>query len=225
MMRTLTLLAACGFAGCVDEHDVDVFLVLPQIRNVCTLAGVARADLDVTGPGPESCHVRSETCGPIGDATYDCFQDAPDGPLRLERLAGGFFQLTVTLSDADGTFRGRRKLPLDSRSSPLIIPMDRADLSGWQTLLARVDVPTCAEAADLASVGLTLTPAGAARPLPDVTIDCARPQAMVTVPFGPLSAAANGRLSSGAVCYQVTIDAVVDPDHERVNLPLTRTCP
>jgi hypothetical protein len=93
-------------------------------------------------------------------------------------------------------------------------------------------VPTCAEARDLASVALTLTPDGAARPLPDVTIDCAAgapteatAEATIVVPRGPLSARAVGRLASGAVCYQAMLDTVVDATHDRVTLPLTRTCP
>lgn len=230
-MRARWLLAACAVAGpgCVDEHDVDVFVLLPQIPGVCGLAGVARADLALSGPGPESFHIRSDSCGPIGDGTYDGFQQSPDGALRFERLAGGFFELVVTLRDADGTYRGHRTLPFDARATPLVIGIDRADLDGWQTELARIAVPTCAEARDLASVALTLTPDGAARPLPEVTIDCATAgataEAMIVVPRGPLSAHATGRLASGAVCYQATLDTVVDAAHDRVTLPLTRTCP
>ena len=233
-MRARWLVAACAVAGpgCVDEHDVDVFVVLPQITGVCGLAGVARADLALSGPGPEAFHIRSDSCGPIGDGSYDGFQQAPDGPLRFERLASGFFELTVTLRDTDGTHRGHRTLPFDARTAPLVILMDRADVDGWQTELARVTVPTCAEARDLASVALTLTPDGAARPLPDVTIDCAAgastgatPEATIVVPRGPLAARAVGRLASGAVCYQAMLDTVVDAAHDRVTLPLTRTCP
>jgi hypothetical protein len=227
-MRARWLVAACAVAGgpgCVDEHDVDVFIVLPQVPGVCGLAGVARADLALSGPGPEAFHIRSDSCGPIGDGTYDGFQQAPGGPLRFERLAGGFFELTVTLGDADGAYRGHRTLPFDARTTPLVIPLDRADLDGWQTQPARVAVPTCAEARDLASVTLTLTPDGAARPLPDVTIDCAAAEASVVVPRGPLSVQAVGRLASGAACYQAMLDTVVDAAHDRVTLPLSRTCP
>jgi hypothetical protein len=234
-MRARWLVAAWAVAGpgCVDEHDVDVFVVLPQISGVCGLAGVARADLALSGPGPEAFQIRSDRCGPIGDGTYDGFQQAPDGPLRFERLAGGFFELTVTLRDADGAYRGHRTLPFDARTTPLVIPMDRADVDGWQTERARVAVPTCAEARDLASVTLTLTPDGAARPLPDATIDCAaagpqieaQTEAQIEVPRGPLSVHALGRLAGGAVCYEAMLDAVVDPAHDRVILPLTRTCP
>lgn len=228
-MRARWLVAACAVAGgCVDEHDVDVFVVLPQITGVCGLAGVARADLALSGPGPEAFHIRSDSCGPVGDGSFDGFQQAPDGPLRFERLADGFFELTVTLRDADGTYRGHRTLPFDARTTPLVITLDRADLDGWQTEAVRVAVPTCAEAGDLASVALTLTPDGAARPLPDVTIDCAAAaiaEAMIVVPRGPLAARAVGRLASGAVCYQAMLDTVVDDAHDRVTLPLTRTCP
>ena len=221
------LVAACAVAapGCVDEHDVDAFVVLPQIAGVCGLAGVARAELAVSGPGPEAFRIRSESCGPIGDGTYDGFQQAPDGPLRFERLAGGFFALTVTLRDADGTYRGHRTLPFDARTTPLVIALDRADLDGWQTGLAHLAVPTCAEAPDLASVVLTLTPGGAARPLPEIAIDCAAAAATTPVPRGPLSVHALGRLASGAACYQAALDTVVDAAHDRVTLPLTRTCP
>jgi hypothetical protein len=227
-MRTHTLLPALSLvAACGVEHDVDVYVVLPPIADVCTLAGVARVELAVEGPGPERFAIRSARCELL-DGEFSGFQDTADGPLRFSRLEDGFFVVAIELADADATPRGHRRLPFDSREDQLVVPIDRADLAGWPTTAATVAVPACDLDPTLATVHLVLTPQFAFRPAADVVVPCARPgptRITLDLPRGPVAIAAEGTLADGTVCYQGALDGFFDDDHAGADVPLHEVCP
>ncbi len=224
-IHALVALVAAG--ACVDEHDVDVYVVLPALPDVCALAGVGRVELAIEGPGPESFSIRSEICEVL-EGPYSGFTDTADGPLRFSRLEAGFFFVTIVLTDDDGTQRGDRSLPFDSRESDLFVPLDRVDLWGWQTTSATVHLPACDLDPTLAAVHLELTPALAYRPLHDVVVPCARPgptRATFDVPLGPIAILAEGTLDDGTPCYAGALDGFFDEVSREADLALQKVCP
>jgi hypothetical protein len=216
---SLALVAACG-----GEGDVDVYVVMPQVDDVCAHLAAARVELEVTGPGPERFTVRGEGCRRHPDFGFDgFFVAAGGGQLRLERLDDAFHWVTARVYAEDGALRGVRVQPFDARESPLAIVFLRPDLPGWPTTQLEVTVPTCALAPDLARVELAIQPVGGFVPT-RATLGCAEPRVRVAAPLGPAAITAEGRLTDGTLCYQGAATTVVERARQAA-LRLERTCP
>ncbi|HKA92092.1 MAG TPA: hypothetical protein VKE22_30720 [Haliangiales bacterium] len=227
-MKTLPLGLLLLAAGCAEEHDVTMYIVLPQIAGVCDYADVAYADVHVTGDGPEDFTFRATPCMHDPTLMFDGFERGPSGPLVLDRLLGDWYRVDVSLFSSAGSPRGQRHLPFLASHSPLVVDFARGDLVGWPATPVTLDLTTCAVAADLANVRLRLTPEAQAYPSVDMTVPCARPgptTAQATVPRGPFHVLADGFGADGTACYRADVSVtVLGPTAPAVELRLERLC-
>jgi hypothetical protein len=199
-------------AGCVAEHDVDVYVVLPA---PCADLGAARVTIDVTTADGERFSISTDNCTDrLADQELSGFQTT------LERLGSGYHRADIAIEDADGAALGTRSLPFPSET-PLVVSMTRADLPGWPTAELAVTIPACIAGNSLTEVQLSATLASDTRPAVDVAVGCdagspASPR--VVLPRGP------AKLIAKAPCWYGEAAATVE-DGAAIELELARSCP
>jgi hypothetical protein len=200
-----------------------VYVVMPQIEDVCLHADTASVELHVVGPGPEDFIVRGEGCA--HQPTYDfdgLFKDEDGGPLRFEHLQHDFYWVTARVYGSKGELRGERVQPFDAREPQMAIAFDRPDLPGWPMGELEVAIPACAFEDGLENVRVSVKPALAH--VPDVRmVSCRDGRVRLPAPRGPVVVTGEGMFSDGSVCFKGTASAVVDSDTD-AELPLTRSC-
>ncbi len=208
LLSMLALLSACG-----EEVDVDVFVVLPDIRSqesihapvltTCDLAGADHVELHVTGPGPESFTVTADQCGFDAELEAMGFLSQDGERIRIPRLEPAFYDLEARIYDEDGTLRGERIRPFDARDGVLPIIFQRPDLQNWPTEIAGLYIADCDADPSLERVAFSITPARAFGPIAEGEITCGAPPGTlrhdpvpntihVQAPVGPMTVSLEG---------------------------------
>lgn len=220
----LLALAACG-----RERDVDLFVVMPLVDDVCTHADLDRVELRITGPGPEDFTLRASGCRRQAEFMFDGFFTAErGGQLVLDHLQEGFYRIDASVFGSDGSLRGTRSLPIDARTSPQAIIFERPDLPGWPTLEVEVIVPACRVQPDLVRVHIVATPVGAFVPAATATVGCVTGQptrARFDLPIGPVELTGEGMLDDETVCHSGAATVLFTDERREAELPLDRLCP
>ena len=208
-MRSLVLvLAACGV-----EHDVEVFVVLPDVPAACATLGATRVTLAIETVDGEAFAIEAAPCL---DRLAD--QEASGFHTRLERLGAGYHRADATI-EAAGAVLGGRSLPF-SADQALVVGLVRADLPGWPMATIELAVPACAEG--LVGVHVTAGPPGS-MPEVDTIAACGAPMS-IAVSRGPVVVNVAGVRADGSRCASVMRDAVAFDDAV-VELALGEGCP
>jgi hypothetical protein len=197
---------AAGLAGCVDEYNVDVYAILPQIDNACLLLDAASLRLDVEPLDGARFAVTASPC-----ESQLAGQNIAGFHVQLEELTAGYHRMTATVDDGDDAPVGAIALPF-SAARPVTIPFARADLPMWPTATLAVSLTGCTGDAHLAG-----TLALAMDPSIVVALTCDSP-AMIVAPRGPLALAVTADCATGT-------DQIEVVDDETVSIAMTRTCP
>lgn len=219
MMRR-AVIAAALLAGCVEEHDVETWLLLPDMPSPCVLLGAARARVAVDSIDGEKFEVTSDACyAGLGGG------DASGFHLGIPALADGFHRVRASIEGVDGTEIGAVDRPF-AADRPLLLFFSRGDLPGWPDVPVTLAVDPCASHPGLDAIEITVTGDGAARPASVATFRCdalAAPLSLA-VPAGPDIITATGFDELHTACWHGALQVLATPDAE-LSLPLTRSCP
>lgn len=209
MRALLLVLAACGV-----EHDVEVFVVLPDVPAACATLGAAKVTLAIETVDGESFAIEAAPCL---DRLAD--QDASGFHTRLERLGAGYHRAGVDLESADGALLGQRSLPF-SAEKPLVVGLVRADLPGWPVAAIELAVPACADG--IVGVHVTAGPPEAIAEV-DAMAACGAPMPLA-VSRGPVVVEVAGVRADGSRCASVMREAVA-VDAAVIEVVLGEGCP
>ena len=211
---------AVAAPGCVAEHDVDAYIVLPDVESACQMLGAQAADVTVETLDGEVFDMRVEPCLP-----QLAGEPASGFHALIERLGPGYHRVDATIVDPDGNELGARSLPFPV-DVPLVVALTRADLPGWPRVAIDIAVPACVAGGELAEVRLVAAPPDSEQPEVDEIVPCDGGTAAtrrITVPRGPIEVSAEGRRLDGTPCWtgdtkSLALDGVV------LEVELARSC-
>ena len=240
-------LALALFAGCGEEIDVDVFVVLPTIQSqeslhaplltTCELAGASRVELAVTGPGPEEFTVVADECAFDGELEATGFFRSEEQNIRIERLLPEYYELAARIYDEDGVLRGERRRPFDARAGVLVVLFQRPDLHNWPTEIAGLYFEDCDTDPTLERIAFSITPEQAFGPIAEGEIICGVPPGQlwhdpapntvhVMAPVGPVTVEVEG-FRAGVTdkpCVVAEERIVVGPESTHVPISFNDGC-
>lgn len=185
--------------GCVENHDPEVFAVLPDVEVPCSTIGAAQARVAVETLEGERFEVASDTCGTI-TGTVEGFT------LALERVTHGYHRATTTIVDANGSELGRVEQPFHA-DLPVVVPFSYADLPGWPTESLAIEIANCSAGSPRLSIRSKL----ATVPALDREVACGSVE--LPAPRGPIEILATmfgggGCLVASAETFVVPVDPV-----------------
>jgi hypothetical protein len=189
-------LAVIALAGCVDQHDPDIYVTLPNVPQACALLDAAELSLEVATVQGEHFTVVSPACqGRLAN------QDIAGWQVALDRLADGYHRLTARITGPNGELIGTIDQPFTAKA-PVLVPFNRPDLPGWPTAMITLMTPACD------TLRVVATPDKEV-PVVDTTLPCSAPS--VAIPRGPTGFTVELHASDGQ-CTLASAEALVAND-------------